>query len=121
MGLLKIFITIVLMAVLLWFLALNVDQVIQELQIFTATLYDVNLVHVLLASFLIGILVGFLIPVFQVLNSRAEVRKYERENRKLKSELNDLRNVAIDEDVTAIPEQSGQESSGLSHPDKENA
>lgn len=99
------------MAVLLWFLALNVDQTIMELQIFTTTLYDVNLVHVLLASFLIGIFVGFLIPVFQVLSSRAEVRKYERENRKLKAELNDLRNVAIDEELTQIPEEAGSESS----------
>ncbi|MBS1272534.1 MAG: Lipopolysaccharide assembly protein A [Candidatus Marinimicrobia bacterium] len=121
MGLLKIFVTIVLMAVLLWFLALNVDQTIQELQIFTATIYDVNLVHVLLASFLIGIFVGFLIPVFQVLNSRAEVRKYERENRKLKSELNELRNVAIDEDVAALPEQSEQQSSAPSHSNQENS
>ena len=112
MGLLKIFLTIVLMAVLLWFLALNVDQTIQELQIFTTTLYDVNLVHILLASFLIGIFVGFLIPVFQVLNSRAEVRRIERENKKLKSELNDLRNVAIDEDLTQLPEADDSVDSG---------
>lgn len=106
MGLIKIFITIVLMGVLLWFLALNVDQTIQQLQIFTVTLYNVNLVHVILATFLGGILVGFIIPVFQVLGARSETRKYERENRKLRQELNELRNVAIEEEVEPAPEKA---------------
>jgi len=106
MGLIKIFFTLIVMAILLWFLALNVGQTIQQLHIFSTTLYNVNLVHVLLATFLIGIFVGFLIPVFQVLQAKAEARQYERETRKLKQELNDLRNVAIEEDITMIPEET---------------
>jgi len=103
MGLIKIFVTIVLMGILLWFLALNVDQTIQTLQIFSVTLHNVNLVHVILATFLVGILVGFIIPVFQVLNARSDARRFERENRKLRQELNELRNVAIEEEPEPEP------------------
>jgi len=111
MSLLKIFLSLVLMAVLLWFLALNVDQSIAQLELFTRTFYDVNLVYVLLATFLIGMFIGFFIPVFQVLSARAEVRKFERQNKKLQEELNDLRNVAIEEDLTSAGAPGEEEQS----------
>jgi len=112
MGLVKLFLSIVVMGILLWFLALNVDQTIQELQIFTWAFQDVNLVHVILASFLVGILVGFLLPVLQVVQARTDARRYERENRKLRDELNDLRNVSIEEELEQLPEKTtGKEES----------
>ncbi len=98
-----------LVAVLLWFLGLNVDQNIQELQLFTLTMYNVNLVHVILASFLIGVLIGFFIPVLQVLSARTEAKRFERENRKLRQELNDLRNVSIEEELEQLPESTPAE------------
>ncbi len=106
MSLLKIFLSLVLMAVLLWFLALNVDQTIAQLELFTRTFYDVNLVYVLLATFFAGIFIGFFIPVVQVLSARAEVRKYERQNKQLQAELNDLRNVSIEEDLAPAQEEA---------------
>ncbi|HKJ69087.1 MAG TPA: LapA family protein [bacterium] len=110
MGLVKIFISIVVMGVLLWFLALNVDQTVQELQLFTLTLYDVNIVHIILASFLVGILLGFLLPVMQVVQAKSDSRRYERDNRRLRQELNDLRNVSIEEELEQLPEKaSGEE------------
>ncbi len=113
MGLVKIFISIVLMGVLLWFLALNVDQTIQELQLFALTLYEVNVVHIILASFLGGILLGFLLPVLQVVQAKSDTRRYERENRKLRQELNDLRNVSIEEDLEQLPEKASGEEENL--------
>ncbi len=109
MGLIKIFITLVLIGILLWFLALNVGEVIGSLHIFGITFHDIPLVHVLLAAFTIGVLVGFFIPVFHVLGARAEARRFERENRKLRRELNDLRNVSIDEAIEPAPEATEPE------------
>ena len=103
MRLVKLFITILILAVILWFLALNVDTTVRQIQIFTLTLQNVNLVYVMLASFLIGVLVGFLIPVMEILSAKADARKFERENKKLQNELNDLRNVAIEEDLQQLP------------------
>lgn len=109
MRLVKLFLTILIMGIILWFLALNVDTTVQQIDLFTIRLVNVNLVHVILASFLIGVLVGFLIPVMEVITAKAEARKYERENKKLQNELNDLRNVAIEEDLAQLPAPSNAE------------
>ncbi len=112
MRLVKLFFTIVLLGVILWFLALNVDTTVRQIHLFTFTVEDINLVHVILASFLFGVLIGFFIPVLEVISTKAEARKLERENKKLHNELNDLRNVAIEEDLDRLPartESSTQE------------
>jgi uncharacterized integral membrane protein len=121
MRLVKLFLTIIILAVILWFLALNVDTTVRQIQIFTITLQNVNLVHVMLASFLIGVLVGFLIPVMEILSVKAEARKFERQSKKLQNELNDLRNVAIEEDLQQLPGPAeGEDELETEQPEKKN-
>ena len=50
-------------------------------------------------SLFIGILFGYLSAVFSVLTAKAEIRALEAKNRRISDELNDLRNVAIDEGI----------------------
>jgi len=106
MSLLKTFLAIIIMGVVLWFLALNLGQNVQELHLFAVTFYNVPVAFVLLFSFLIGIIIGFLIPVMQVISAKNEVRRYERKNQALQKELNELRNVSIEEDLVQLPEAS---------------
>ena len=109
MSLLKTFLAILVMGVVLWFLALNLGQNVQELHLFAVTLYDVPVAFVLLFSFLAGVIVGFLIPVMQVIAAKNEARKHERKNQSLQKELNELRNVSIEEDLVELPDASESE------------
>jgi len=52
---------------------------------------------VIFFSLALGILLGYLFAIFSILSSKAEVRKVNNQNKILSEELNDLRNVAVDE------------------------
>ncbi|MFQ6618665.1 MAG: LapA family protein [Fidelibacterota bacterium] len=106
------FLVLLVLIALLWFLSQNVDQIVSELQIFTISLTDVNLVSIIFISFAIGIIVGFLIPVFQYIGAKGAVRKLRRENEKLRVELNDLRNVSISGEIAAPLEEIEEEEKG---------
>ena len=40
---------------------------------------------------------GYLFAIFSILTAKAEIRSMQNKNKRLSDELNDLRNVAIDE------------------------
>ena len=63
-------------------------------------------------TFAFGVVMGFLIPVFQYLGAKSETRKLKREMKKIRSELDDLRNVGIESDleVDAESPDSAEES-----------
>ncbi len=111
MSLLKTFFAIIIMGIVLWFLALNLGQSVQELHLFALTVYNVPVAFVLLFSFLVGVLVGFIIPVMQVFAARNEMRKYQRKTQSLQKELDELRNVSIEEDLVQLPETSSSKES----------
>ena len=54
---------------------------------------------IILGAITIGILGGYLSAVFSVLSAKSEIRSLQNKNRRLTDELNDLRNVAIDEGI----------------------
>lgn len=54
---------------------------------------------IILGALTIGILGGYLSAVFSVLTAKSEIRSLQNKNRRLTEELNDLRNVAIDEGI----------------------
>jgi hypothetical protein len=54
---------------------------------------------IILSALTIGILCGYVAAVFSVLSAKSEVRSLQNKNRRLSDELNDLRNVAIDEGI----------------------
>ena len=47
----------------------------------------------------IGVFVGFIIALFQMISQKSEIMTLKSNNRRLKSELDDLRNNAIDDDI----------------------
>jgi uncharacterized integral membrane protein len=99
MRIIGIFVWIIIGAVLLWFFAMNLGQNV-DIQLFTKTYQQVNLIVVIFITFFIGTIVGAIILSTIVLSSKAEIRTLKKDKSKLMGELDGLRNMSIDE----IPE-----------------
>jgi uncharacterized integral membrane protein len=99
MRLFGIFVWIIIGAIVLWFFAMNLNQNV-DIQLFSATYSDVNLIVVIFISFFVGTIVGAIILSSYVLTSKSELRTLKKDRAKLLSELDGLRNMSIDE----IPE-----------------
>ena len=99
MRLISLFFIVIIMLIIMWFLMQNADQFVEELEIFQYSFLDVELVKVLFGTFAFGVIMGFLIPVFQYIGAKGEVRRFKKEVKKLRSELNDLRNVGIESEL----------------------
>lgn len=109
MRLISLFFIVVIVLLIMWFLTQNVDQVVEELEIFQYSFINVYLVNVLFGTFAFGVIMGFLIPVIQYISAKGEVRKVRKELKKLRSELNDLRNVGIESELEVEEDMSGDE------------
>jgi len=93
----------------MWFLTQNADQVVEELEIFQYSYFNVYLVNILFGTFAFGVIMGFLIPVFQYIGAKGEVRRFKKEVKKLRLELNDLRNVGIESELEVEEDMSKDE------------
>ena len=60
---------------------------------------SVPVAMIIFSSLAIGILFGYLFAIFSILSAKAEIRGLHNKNKRLADELNDLRNVAIDEGI----------------------
>lgn len=94
-----LFILLVLLGVLL---VLSKNMVVIPVDLVTKKFENVNLAVVMIVTLALGIVVGFGIALTSIFASRAEARAYRSENKRLSSELNSLRNIAIDEGLTEI-------------------
>ncbi|SUZ77014.1 uncharacterized protein METZ01_LOCUS29868 [marine metagenome] len=54
---------------------------------------------VILFTLLFGVIAGFLTSVFVIFSHKTQIKSLQNKNRILTDELNDLRNVAIDEGI----------------------
>ena len=63
------------------------------------SIQDSYLNVVLLFTLLFGVISGFLTSVFVIFSSKNQIKSLQNKNRILTEELNDLRNVAIDEGI----------------------
>jgi len=60
---------------------------------------NVQVAMIMLGALSVGILIGYGVAVTSILSSKTEIRSLKTKNRRLSDELNDLRNVAIDEGI----------------------
>lgn len=103
-------IILVLLAIL-GFSLQNQDQRV-EIHIAGYTSPEMPLYFALYCSFALGILVFFLIAIYNLLQLKTEIARHKRENRRLRDELDRLRNLSIDEEVLPMAEtlqDSGEE------------
>ena len=97
MKLIKTFIVIILVLFLVYFLTQNSAKVYVNLIFIEFN--DASVSMVIFGCLSFGIILGYLFAVFSILASKAEIRRMQNKNKRLSDELNDLRNVAIDEGI----------------------
>ena len=97
MKLVKIFGGLVLMILILFFLMRNTNPVYVDLVF--AQYDNVQVAVVMLGSLAVGMIIGYGVAVTNILSGKAEMRSLKIANKRLSDELNDLRNVAIDEGI----------------------
>jgi len=97
MKLVKTFLGIIVILLLVYFLTLNDAKVYVDLIFTNFTNASVNMI--ILGSLALGLIFGYILAVFSILASKSEIRSLQNKNRRLTEELNDLRNVAIDEGI----------------------
>ena len=100
MRLTGIFVVLILMVGVLVFLTANLGQTVSIAIPFGGAVYEnLNFHTVLIYTFSIGILLGFLFPTFLVFEFKMDKLRLERKLKKIQEELNNLRNVAIQEEL----------------------
>ncbi|MFB0515995.1 MAG: lipopolysaccharide assembly protein LapA domain-containing protein [Candidatus Neomarinimicrobiota bacterium] len=99
MRLLKIFIGLLIVLALAIFLSSNSDQY-STIWLFPGkTLPDINLAYILVTTLALGIVLGFGIGLVQIVSQHQAIREQNRQLKKLRTELNNLRHSALDEDI----------------------
>ncbi|MCK5332186.1 MAG: LapA family protein [Candidatus Marinimicrobia bacterium] len=97
MKLVKIFVFLTVILVMLVFLMRNANRVSVDLILVQ---YDqVSLAVVMIFTVAIGILIGFGVSLSTILATKANNRSIRLKNRQLTDEINNLRNVGIDDDI----------------------
>jgi len=97
MKLVKIFGGLVFMILILFFLMRNTNPVYVDLVF--AQYDNVQVAVVMLGSLAVGMIIGYGVAVTNILSGKAEMRSLKTANKRISDELNDLRNVAIDEGI----------------------
>ena len=97
MKLVKIFGGLVFMIIILFFLMRNTNPVYVDLVF--AQYDNVQVAVVMLGALAVGMMIGYGVAVTNILSGKAEMRSLKTANKRLSDELNDLRNVAIDEGI----------------------
>ena len=98
MNLIKIFLLIVFNLIIIVFMTQNSNEKV-DIFFLNYSLSGAYLNVVLLFNLLFGVVAGFLASVFIIFSNKAQIKSLQNKNRILSDELNDLRNVAIDEGI----------------------
>ena len=98
MNLLKIFFIIIINLFVIVFMTQNSTDRI-SIQFFNWGIQDAYLNVVLLFTMIFGIIAGFLSAAIIIFYHKSEIKILKNKNKNLTNELNDLRNVAIEEGV----------------------
>lgn len=87
---------ILVVVLLLYVLIQNADQRI-DLSLFTLFYPQIHLSIVLLITLGIGAVLGAIMLSFSLLQLRSEIRELRKKNKQLGKELENLRNISVDE------------------------
>ena len=103
MRLLKILLGLILILGLAVLLNANSDQVVTIWLYPGMLLRDVNLATALVSTMGIGIMLGFVIGLIQILGQQRSIMKQNSQLKKLRTELNNLRHSGLDEEDVFAP------------------
>ena len=97
MKLFKTFFLIIIILFLIYFLSMNNAKV--DIDLLFKKFNQVSISMVIFGALSLGVLFGYIIAVFSILSTRAQNRNLQNKIKSLTDELNDLRNVAVNETV----------------------
>ena len=97
MKLLKTFFLIIITLFLIYFLSMNNAKV--DIDLLFKKFNQVSISMVIFGTLSIGVLLGYIIAVFSILSIRSQNKNLQNKIKGLTDELNDLRNVAVNETV----------------------
>ena len=97
MKLFKTFFLIIIILFLIYFLSMNNANV--DIDLLFKKFNQVSISMVIFGSLSLGVLFGYIIAVFSILSTRAQNRNLQNKINSLTDELNNLRNVAVNETV----------------------
>ena len=97
MKLFKTFFLIIIVLFLIYFLGMNNARV--DIDLLFKKFNGVSISMVIFGALSLGVIFGYIIAVFSVLSSKAQNRKLQNKIKNLSDELNNLRNVAVNETV----------------------
>ena len=98
MHLFKVFLLILFNLIIIIFMTQNsVERV--DIHFINYSIKNSYLNVVLLFTLLFGVISGFLSSVFLIFSNKTQIKSLQNKNKILSEELNDLRNVAIDEGI----------------------
>ena len=97
MKLFKTFFLIIIVLFLIYFLSMNNARV--DIDLLFKKFDGVSISMVIFGALSLGVIIGYLIAVFAVLSSKAQNRSLQNKIKSLSEELNNLRNVAVDETI----------------------
>ena len=97
MKLFKPFFLIIIILFLIYFLSMNNAKV--DIDLLFKKFNQVSISMVIFGALSLGVLFGYIIAVFSILSTRAQNRNLQNKIKSLTDELNDLRNVAVNETV----------------------
>jgi|TARA_Y100000294_G_scaffold145322_1_gene140522 uncharacterized integral membrane protein len=97
MKLIKIFFGLIIIFSLLLILVENTDTVSVNLLFYKFE--ETKVAVLILISVGIGIIIGYGLTVVTLISVKSEMRSLKQKNQSITNELNDLRNVAIDQDI----------------------
>ena len=97
MKLFKTFFLIIIILFLIYFLSMNNANV--DIDLLFKKFNQVSISMVIFGALSLGVLFGYIIAVFSILSTRAQNRNLQNKINSLTDELNNLRNVAVNETV----------------------
>ena len=97
MKLFKTFFLIIIILFLIYFLSMNNANV--DIDLLFKKFNQVSISMVIFGALSLGVLFGYIIAVFSILSTRSQNRNLQNKIKNLTDELNDLRNVAVNETV----------------------
>jgi uncharacterized integral membrane protein len=106
MWILRWIVLAILIIAVIGFAMQNTDQYV-SVQFITLQSIQLPLWVVMYASFAVGVLFWLVVSIFHIFSLKRENRKREKELKKLRQELNQLRNVSVED--TVIPETNASD------------
>ena len=97
MKLFKTFLLIILILLVIFFLMLNDDKA--SIDLIFKKFPSIPVSMIIFGSLAIGLIFGYILAVFSIMASKSQIKVLQNNNKQLKDELNNLRNVSVDESL----------------------